>query len=98
MHTTRVEKVWGGFVIAGGRFFFGEDADLFLFMFLSCCLCYYISCIMASEIILFLFGGIYLQQYLSEILQPGLLPTDCVHPMIAQAGAKYRFVWGRVWG
>lgn len=85
-------------MIAGGSFFFGEDADLFLFMFLSCCLCYYISCIMASEIILFLFGGIYLQQYLSEILQPGLPPTDCVHPMIAQAGAKSIVLFGVGYG
>lgn len=88
--------MWGGFVITNGNFFFGEDADLFLFMFLSCCLCHYISCIMASEIILFLFGGIYLQQYLSELFQSGLPPTDCVHPMIAQTGAKYLFCLG--WG
>lgn len=49
---------------------------------------------MASEIILFLFGGIYLQQYLSERLQPGLPPTDCIHPTVAQTGAKYLFLGG----
>ena len=81
-------------MIAGGTLFLWGDADLFLFMFLSCCLCHYISCIMASEIFLFLFGGIYLQQYLSELFQPGLPPTDCGHPMIAQTVAKYLFLFG----
>lgn len=35
--------------VSAGKLSFGEDADLFFFGVLSCCLCYYISCIMASE-------------------------------------------------
>lgn len=34
---------------------------------------------MASVIILFLLGGIYLQQYLSKLFRPGLLPNECMH-------------------
>lgn len=34
---------------------------------------------MASAIILFLLGGIYLQQYLSKIFQLGFLPTEFMH-------------------
>lgn len=65
----------------GRNFSFGEEADLFFFKFgvLSCGLCYYILCIMASAIMLFLLGGIYLQQYLSKIFQPGFLPTEFMH-------------------
>lgn len=48
---------------------------------------------MASVINVFLFGGISLQQYLSEFFQPGLLPTECMHP-IARTGANYFFLAG----
>lgn len=66
----------------GRNFSFGEEADLFFFKFgvLSCCLCYYILCIMASAIMLFLLGGIYLQQYLSKFSNRVFyLPNLCIH-------------------
>lgn len=85
--------MWGGFLIAGGNFLFGETQTFFICGFILLLVPLYLIHHGVRNRFVSI-GGIYLQQYLSELFQPGIPLTDCMHLMIAQTVAKYLFFGG----